>query len=235
VSSEPQTILSATAFIPHAPAKRFPRGRLLHAARICILALTTLAFLLSVATLVASYACSGQWTIQGTRNLICIDANYDWCSDHAPFAIYGPPPGRRANGRPRVNVYLYTGELGLYRLPFDLRDMAGTSSTIALPGLRFEHGMEPLANTGRGWLVTRLNVSLWLASGVLGLYPLACLACWARVAIRRRTRRRRGACVHCGYCLIGNRSGRCPECGAAIQSAPASDRTGNAETPKAAS
>lgn len=31
--------------------------------------------------------------------------------------------------------------------------------------------------------------------------------------IRRLRRRRNGWCLHCGYNLAGNRSGRCPECG----------------------
>jgi hypothetical protein len=34
--------------------------------------------------------------------------------------------------------------------------------------------------------------------------------------LRRRRRRQRGCCLHCGYCLIGNTSGTCPECGAVV-------------------
>jgi hypothetical protein len=49
--------------------------------------------------------------------------------------------------------------------------------------------------------------------GLLGLVAVACLR-----SIRRSTREPpTGHCMSCGYNLRGNRSGRCPECGAAIR------------------
>ncbi len=58
-----------------------------------------------------------------------------------------------------------------------------------------------------------LNVRIW---GVLS--PLALLACFlilpdVRRTLTRRARRRRGACLKCGYDLTGNFSGQCSECG----------------------
>lgn len=51
---------------------------------------------------------------------------------------------------------------------------------------------------------------------ILGIIPLAF------EPIRTWLRRRAGRCTHCGYSLIGNRSGICPECG---QRAPVRPRT----------
>jgi len=33
---------------------------------------------------------------------------------------------------------------------------------------------------------------------------------WSRVGVRRQIP---GTCIQCGYCLFGNESGKCPECG----------------------
>jgi hypothetical protein len=53
--------------------------------------------------------------------------------------------------------------------------------------------------------------------GLLGntmLYAIAIfIGGWAMVVTRRLGRRRRGACERCGYSLVGNASGVCPECG----------------------
>lgn len=54
------------------------------------------------------------------------------------------------------------------------------------------------------------SVSLWIVVLVLGFYPVVALC---RGPVRRFRRRRRGLCVKCGYNLIGNTSGICPECG----------------------
>jgi len=52
-----------------------------------------------------------------------------------------------------------------------------------------------------GWPVA----GAWIVSGMI-IYR----------HIRRRDRHRRGGCARCGYSLIGNVSGICPECGAGI-------------------
>jgi hypothetical protein len=51
-------------------------------------------------------------------------------------------------------------------------------------------------------------VPYWFLAAVTGVLPLLQLV----RALRRRARRRRGLCVHCGYDLRET-SGRCPECG----------------------
>jgi hypothetical protein len=45
------------------------------------------------------------------------------------------------------------------------------------------------------------------------LFGAASLTLMALPGLRRLRRRRRNECVTCGYSLIGNTSGRCPECG----------------------
>lgn len=50
-----------------------------------------------------------------------------------------------------------------------------------------------------------------LASAV---YPLWSLA---RLMVIRLRRRRDGACTKCGYLLVGNESGVCPECGQTVE------------------
>lgn len=73
------------------------------------------------------------------------------------------------------------------------------------------------------------NRSLYLSSTMVGPYRHSWLAfpLWASTTLlaalgvlpltlgplRRWRRRRNGWCLHCGYNLNGNRSGRCPECG----------------------
>lgn len=64
----------------------------------------------------------------------------------------------------------------------------------------------------------QLTVSLWLLLLVSAPYPAIA---FIRGPFRRHRRRKRGACVTCGYDLTGNVSGRCPECGSpANQNAP---------------
>ena len=55
-----------------------------------------------------------------------------------------------------------------------------------------------------------LHVEGWIIPLLAGPYPL--LVC-ARSLVRRRYRIRKGLCLRCGYNLMGNRSGVCPECG----------------------
>lgn len=58
-------------------------------------------------------------------------------------------------------------------------------------------------------------VPFWMVSLVTLIYPLIVF----RRRLRQRHRRRRGACLACGYNLTGNVSGVCPECGADLCSA----------------
>ncbi len=54
---------------------------------------------------------------------------------------------------------------------------------------------------------------LWMATAALSLYPAIA---FIRGPLRRWRRRRRGACLSCGYALVGNVPGVCPECGKQI-------------------
>jgi hypothetical protein len=52
--------------------------------------------------------------------------------------------------------------------------------------------------------------NLWSLFGLCCIYPTVVAV---RGPLRRYRRRKRGACLQCGYDLTGNVSGRCPECG----------------------
>ncbi len=62
--------------------------------------------------------------------------------------------------------------------------------------------------------VAFMFVPFWMPAALLAAWPLLG---WTRPAWIRRRRRRRGLCLRCGYNLTGNTSGRCPECGEAIE------------------
>lgn len=58
--------------------------------------------------------------------------------------------------------------------------------------------------------ITWLVFPFWLTTCLLSV---ALLTPVFRGPVRRWRRKRAGCCLHCGYSLTGNRSGRCPECG----------------------
>jgi hypothetical protein len=43
--------------------------------------------------------------------------------------------------------------------------------------------------------------------------PASWAAGWVRGMLKRRSRRRRGRCIACGYDLRGIEGAKCPECG----------------------
>lgn len=57
-----------------------------------------------------------------------------------------------------------------------------------------------------------LGLPLWMMLLSLGWLPILLV----RNRLRSWRRRRRGLCLNCGYNLQGNTSGRCPECGTAV-------------------
>lgn len=59
----------------------------------------------------------------------------------------------------------------------------------------------------------------WLIAASLFMLPLLRTTLWLRQWVRASHCRRQGRCTSCGYDLIGNTSGTCPECGIKIQSA----------------
>jgi hypothetical protein len=64
-------------------------------------------------------------------------------------------------------------------------------------------------NTG-GWRYMVLVVPAWMIVTALFVCPAAA---FYRGPVRRRRRQKRNECTRCGYSLIGNVSGTCPECG----------------------
>ncbi len=67
-----------------------------------------------------------------------------------------------------------------------------------------------LTRYGEGDVEFLLRLPLWLLLVLFALYPIVALI---RGPYRRYRRRRKGLCVKCGYNLMGNVSGVCPECG----------------------
>ena len=60
-----------------------------------------------------------------------------------------------------------------------------------------------------------LETSHWLLAGLLATYPAIA---FIRGPLRRWRRKKRGQCLNCGYDLMGNKSGVCPECGTEVTS-----------------
>ena len=56
----------------------------------------------------------------------------------------------------------------------------------------------------------RVRIPLWMPVMLFGAWPAVA---FLRGPLRRRRRRKRGECVHCGYNLTGLPEPRCPECG----------------------
>lgn len=100
------------------------------------------------------------------------------------------------------------------------RGYVGYISYIAIPGppdtypprfgLSLGDPLAPRAVGGFGWDFGALAYGF-------PLLPFLCAAVLPLMLLywRRQRRLRDGQCVHCGYDLRGNVSGRCPECGAA--------------------
>ena len=75
-----------------------------------------------------------------------------------------------------------------------------------LPGIDWKSGVSMSE-------FTELTISLWLPFVVFAAYPTVT---FIRGPFRRHRRRKRGACLDCGYDLAGNVSGVCPECGQGV-------------------
>lgn len=61
----------------------------------------------------------------------------------------------------------------------------------------------------RSFISHTIAIPIWYFVGILASVPVAGLI----RNVRRRKRLFALSCLECGYCLISNQSGRCPECG----------------------
>jgi len=77
---------------------------------------------------------------------------------------------------------------------------------------------------------THVLIRRRLALIFFSILPLVWIPQRMRVAVKARRRRRLGLCAHCGYDLKAS-SERCPECGTAIPSPPATHPTPSIELP----
>ncbi len=112
-----------------------------------------------------------------------------------------------------LSVYLRDGTCGLFLISMPTKTASRSEDFHQLhydpvPQNRSLYFSTSVTGPYRhSWLV----FPLWASSAllvVMGGLPLA------HGPLRRWRRRRNGWCVYCGYDLNGNRSGRCPECGA---------------------
>jgi hypothetical protein len=112
-------------------------------------------------------------------------------------------------------IYGACGELGVFTFSaVDARPWAihGSIPNFEWGQLILRSQLYPtnVSAVTQGLLVVRFPFSIPFL--LFGIYPGLTLL--KRVVIPYR-RRRAGKCVACGYSLIGNESGTCPECGAA--------------------
>jgi hypothetical protein len=79
---------------------------------------------------------------------------------------------------------------------------------------RFAYSQSPPVRPRRPSMLHEVRFPLWAALVFFGAYPTARIMNWLR---GRRRSFSRECCRNCGYCLIGNVSGVCPECGGPIR------------------
>jgi hypothetical protein len=93
----------------------------------------------------------------------------------------------------------------LYAVYCEPRPQSALAETqMAYAGFSFK------TTTFGGTLARGVGAPFWAPAVLLLPYPILVLA---RGPIRRRRRRRKGLCIHCGYDLRGLTETRCPECG----------------------
>lgn len=115
-----------------------------------------------------------------------------------------------------LNIYLRDGVCGLHLLTMPTK--TGTPSEFHATlqrdptpeGRSFYLSSKKTRDYRRTWLV----FPLWLSTALLASI---CMLPVVRGPLRRWRRLHKGLCIHCGYDLTGNLSGRCPECGARVE------------------
>lgn len=160
--------------------------------------------LLSVATLVVA-ACSF---------IVPIRQEFDW-----------PPRSmavRAERGCISVALGRYTGnfKIAKFTMRTRLADTKHLPVSPWLPGTtthnQWGHNSEGTRIFNRQTFTMRVvTCPLWILLLVFSSYPAIA---FIRGPLRRRRRRKRGLCIHCGYSLTGLPESRCPECGTAIES-----------------
>lgn len=112
-----------------------------------------------------------------------------------------------------LNVYLRDGLCGLRLLSMPTKTASRTEfrTPLVYNALPAQASLF-LGSTQQGpYRTTWFVFPFWLVTSgllVFGAVPIL------RGPVRRTWRRRRGHCTECGYCLTGNPTGRCSECGA---------------------
>ena len=81
--------------------------------------------------------------------------------------------------------------------------------------------------SGQAWRNRSLHLRPWLVVVFFLIYPAISLLVQSYLNRRWAARHHGKGCLHCGYNLTGNISGRCPECGEPVASAPRENRPGH--------
>jgi hypothetical protein len=117
---------------------------------------------------------------------------------------YEPTPGRE------IDVYLNRGSF-LVQYVRDVPSPEIWSRGFAAWGLECRIGGGDRRHHRPGYArFARVASPFWLPFVLFAACPTLA---FVRGPLRRYRRRRRNQCVACGYSLIGNLSGTCPECG----------------------
>lgn len=156
------------------------------------------------------------------RSLLCLHfvegfARFTWllCDDelsieYEPLTM-SPATGNGVAYLARMHIRTASG----CRYPVAHIAMAEAFPQIGLPTHQAVHNLWPSRTTGcpplhRIFVRTRW----WLVCTIIAAYPIVA---FIRGPLRRWRRKRKGLCLKCGYDMMGNESGVCPECGTEVE------------------
>jgi hypothetical protein len=122
----------------------------------------------------------------------------------------------------RVNYFIRTfkGELGLQRHVGIVTGSYVRPFQWDLAGVRYKNWISLYSQSNwsrEEYAVQELSIPIWLVTTLFAAYPIIAFARAIRHSRANRRARLSGFCTNCTYDLTGNVSGRCPECGEAIQ------------------
>lgn len=112
-----------------------------------------------------------------------------------------------------LGVMAQDTRFGFLGFTYETRQYPRFGASVVFPGPGGSSGL-PLAAPGpaRSVQSIEMRLRLWTPCLLFALYPVVALVAWPLRSVHRRAR---NLCSKCGYLLVGNESGVCPECGRA--------------------